>query len=223
MRRSSIGWATDALGRLLVARSDHGRLLRGKELADLERVLDIDVSPGRASAVVPGSRNEPYHVSLRVPVGPGLPDAARDLRFDCTCPDWGDPCKHGVALVLSIATMLDDEPDALARLRGPQPAPARPREPTAPARVGEAPLSTGRIAPPPREPPSWAENFGVVSAPPNIAEWLAAPRPLPDSVVIADGDPVERLLDLGPLRVDDGPDLAPALQLLVLRLLEGGG
>lgn len=37
-------------------------------------------------------------------------------RFSCTCPDWGNPCKHVGALLLHWST----DPDAFARLRSEQ-------------------------------------------------------------------------------------------------------
>jgi hypothetical protein len=41
-----------------------------------------------------------------------------DLRIDCNCPAWDDPCKHGVALLLVLLHHWDREPGELLRLRG---------------------------------------------------------------------------------------------------------
>ncbi len=40
------------------------------------------------------------------------------MGMDCTCPDAGDPCKHGVAVALSIVEVLDHDPIELFRLKG---------------------------------------------------------------------------------------------------------
>ena len=43
---------------------------------------------------------------------------ASDLRPDCTCPDWAEPCKHAAAVCYMVATELDRDPFALFLLRG---------------------------------------------------------------------------------------------------------
>lgn len=46
-----------------------------------------------------------------------LPRAA-DLRPDCECPDWADPCKHAAAVCYVVAEEMDRDPFALFLLRG---------------------------------------------------------------------------------------------------------
>ena len=41
-----------------------------------------------------------------------------DLTPECTCPDWGWPCKHASALCYQIARLLDVDPFVLLLLRG---------------------------------------------------------------------------------------------------------
>jgi uncharacterized Zn finger protein len=41
-----------------------------------------------------------------------------DLRCDCTCPDWNDPCKHAVALLLVLLHRWDRLPGHLLHVRG---------------------------------------------------------------------------------------------------------
>ncbi|MFJ3339213.1 SWIM zinc finger family protein [Streptomyces sp. NPDC086766] len=43
---------------------------------------------------------------------PGVTD------YECTCPDWGYPCKHAAALSYQFARAIDTRPDALLLLRG---------------------------------------------------------------------------------------------------------
>lgn len=49
-----------------------------------------------------------------VPLLPGV----GDLTPDCSCPDWGWPCKHASALCYQIARLLDIDPFVLLLLRG---------------------------------------------------------------------------------------------------------
>jgi len=39
-----------------------------------------------------------------------LPSSWRSLRAVCSCPDWGDPCKHTAAVLYVFADMLDTDP-----------------------------------------------------------------------------------------------------------------
>ncbi|MGR8009695.1 SWIM zinc finger family protein [Streptomyces hypolithicus] len=41
-----------------------------------------------------------------------------ELDPDCSCPDWGYPCKHAAALCYAIATTIDTDPFVLFALRG---------------------------------------------------------------------------------------------------------
>jgi len=42
----------------------------------------------------------------------------REMKRSCTCPDYGDPCKHMAALYYIIAAEIDANPQVLFRLRG---------------------------------------------------------------------------------------------------------
>lgn len=39
-----------------------------------------------------------------------FPTQWRDLRATCSCPDWGDPCKHQAAVLYVFADQLDRDP-----------------------------------------------------------------------------------------------------------------
>jgi uncharacterized Zn finger protein len=41
---------------------------------------------------------------------PLFPESARDLHLMCSCPDWGDPCKHAAAALYVLAEAFDDDP-----------------------------------------------------------------------------------------------------------------
>ena len=42
----------------------------------------------------------------------------RDLRATCSCPDWGDPCKHQAAVLYVFANQLDRDPWKLIEWMG---------------------------------------------------------------------------------------------------------
>jgi hypothetical protein len=69
------------------------RLLAGEVPAELERVFD----------------------DAGVPL---LPRRWADLRAECSCPDWENPCKHIAAVLYVLADRLDDDPWLLLRWRG---------------------------------------------------------------------------------------------------------
>jgi uncharacterized Zn finger protein len=39
-----------------------------------------------------------------------FPGSMDDLHMMCTCPDWGDPCKHVAAVLYLLAEAIDDDP-----------------------------------------------------------------------------------------------------------------
>jgi uncharacterized Zn finger protein len=47
-----------------------------------------------------------------------FPARRSDLRTQCTCPDWGDPCKHVAATHYVLGEALDRDPFLLFELRG---------------------------------------------------------------------------------------------------------
>jgi uncharacterized Zn finger protein len=47
-----------------------------------------------------------------------LPKSDAALHYHCSCPDWGDPCKHVAGLYYLIAAEIDRDPFLLFELRG---------------------------------------------------------------------------------------------------------
>lgn len=47
-----------------------------------------------------------------------FPKRREDLETSCTCPDWGDPCKHVAATHYVLGEALDRDPFLLFELRG---------------------------------------------------------------------------------------------------------
>ncbi|WP_436524697.1 SWIM zinc finger family protein [Actinoplanes sp. HUAS TT8] len=62
----------------------------------------------------------------------GLPLFPSELSIDCSCPDWGVPCKHGSAALYVLAEAFDDDPFLVLAWRG------RAREPLLDALRGTA-------------------------------------------------------------------------------------
>ncbi len=49
---------------------------------------------------------------------PLFPTSSSDLRTDCTCPDWANPCKHIAAVYYLLGERFDQDPFLLFELRG---------------------------------------------------------------------------------------------------------
>ena len=209
-RRQTPGPALRRIGRLLADRTDGGRLIRGQELFEDGMVLDLVIESDRVSAEVVGSRTWPYEATIWLATDRPLPDDAWDLAFGCTCPDVGDPCKHAVAVALAYGVHLDTA-DSTANHRRASAAPVAPPRPSIPA----WPL------PDPADRPAWADELAEADPPSTITDWLG--QDLTPATSAVSPLPVMDLLgDLGPCRLEpSGTDLAPAIQLLALRLAEG--
>ena len=47
-----------------------------------------------------------------------IPRRWKDMHRECSCPDWGDPCKHMAAVYYLLAKEIDQDPRILFALRG---------------------------------------------------------------------------------------------------------
>ncbi|WP_394796672.1 SWIM zinc finger family protein [Armatimonas sp.] len=47
-----------------------------------------------------------------------FPARQREIQAECSCPDWGDPCKHTAAVFCLLAEELDRDPFLIFALRG---------------------------------------------------------------------------------------------------------
>ena len=92
LRRSRVGrsWSRRCRRQALFA----AKLLAGEMPQDIEQVFQR----GRAVAV------------------PGR--SCGDLKTDCSCPDWSNPCKHIAAVYYLLGEEFDRDPFLLFRLRG---------------------------------------------------------------------------------------------------------
>src|SRR5664279_5624766 len=49
---------------------------------------------------------------------PLFPATGKDLSMDCSCPDWGVPCKHVAAVFYLLAESFDEDPFRILAWRG---------------------------------------------------------------------------------------------------------
>ena len=49
--------------------------------------------------------------------GTGLFPSPKEIRFECSCPDWASMCKHVAAALYGVGARLDAKPELLFRLR----------------------------------------------------------------------------------------------------------
>jgi uncharacterized Zn finger protein len=47
-----------------------------------------------------------------------FPRSLEDIFFECSCPDYGNPCKHAAAVYYLLAEQIDSDPFVLFHLRG---------------------------------------------------------------------------------------------------------
>ena len=134
------------------------RLPRGRSYVRSGAVVDLQIAPGKATALVRGS--ELYTVAIAVaPLSTarwkaiteecsgkidsvvellsgklssavmevmtrretGLFPAPKQIRIQCSCPDWATLCKHAAAVLYGVGARLDRAPELLFRLRGVDP------------------------------------------------------------------------------------------------------
>ena len=155
--------------------ADPQRFRRGKQYLADNAVSRLDLSEGVLLATVAGGRPEPYHVTITVETATrpddlgAVPERAHvarliprgeELLCSCTCPDWDDPCKHGVAALLALAAELGPRPELLTLWRCGDPD-ARPRTRVGSRARPERHLRLVQPPPPsPYETPEWHEFVG---------------------------------------------------------------
>jgi uncharacterized Zn finger protein len=86
--------------------------------AQWDTLLDaIAARAGHLAALLDGEMPAELVDDARQAGVPLLPLPA-ELDPECSCPDWGYPCKHAAALCYAIATTIDNDPFVLFALRG---------------------------------------------------------------------------------------------------------
>lgn len=133
------------------------RLPRGRSYIRTGAVLDLQITPGHVEALVAGSSNTPYKVTLDIKplakakwaalkakcIGKissllalvqgklppeiikefcnrdsGLFPSPKEIKTNCSCPDWARLCKHLAAVLYGVGARLDENPHFFFTLRG---------------------------------------------------------------------------------------------------------
>lgn len=102
-----------------------------------------------------------------------FPRASSDIDFECSCPDWGHPCKHTAAVYYLIAEALDRDPFLLFHLRG------RTREQILQG-LGQPAADAASAAEAQTAPPLTATNFYT-----DDIDWLVTRMPQDQKVPLA--------------------------------------
>jgi len=75
------------------------------------------VRPGMASKLLAGTMPDDIEKAFKA-VGADLFPQKSDLKTECTCPDWSNPCKHIVAVLFLLGEEFERDPFLIFRLRG---------------------------------------------------------------------------------------------------------
>ncbi|NUO98772.1 MAG: SWF/SNF family helicase [Nonomuraea sp.] len=120
-KTGQVGPITVSPGRLAaVTEHEYDTVVRVEQLTDAawERFLDqVAAKAGHIAALL--DRDVPHDLveAAEDAAVPLLP-AVGDLEPECSCPDWGHPCKHAAALCYQASWLLDGDPFVLLLLRG---------------------------------------------------------------------------------------------------------
>ncbi|MER6947619.1 SWIM zinc finger family protein [Nonomuraea sp. NPDC000554] len=103
-----------------VTETEYDTVVRVEQLTDAEweRFLDqVAAKAGHIAALL--DRDMPHELveAAEDAAVPLLP-AVGDLEPECSCPDWGHPCKHAAALCYQTSWLLDADPFVLLLVRG---------------------------------------------------------------------------------------------------------
>ncbi|MGI8754657.1 MAG: SWIM zinc finger family protein [Acidimicrobiales bacterium] len=83
-----------------------------------ERVATVVAGRAAHAAALLDGALEPTILADAREAGVDLLPGAGDLRPQCSCPDWADPCKHASAVCYLVADAMDADPFVLFRMRG---------------------------------------------------------------------------------------------------------
>lgn len=154
-----------------------------------------------------------------------FPRSRTDLVTSCSCPDWGDPCKHVAATHYVLGEALDRDPFLLFELRGRTKdqvlealRAARGGEPAEPPKKrtrtkASPPSEPSRSSEPPRssEPSRWSEPSQASEPPPRSRARAKASRSSDAPRSIEPDVPTVQLGDVKPDAYDAPRDALPAL------------
>jgi uncharacterized Zn finger protein len=131
-----------------------------------------------------------------------FPATRRDIRTECSCPDWVNPCKHVAAALFILAERFDDDPFLILAWRG-----------RAKAQLVERLRELRAAHPSPGAPGEAAPALGDLPAAPHLEElldsfWIGQLLP-PGPVPHAPDEPDLVLRELGPPPAEAGGSALP--------------
>lgn len=86
---------------------------------DWEKVLDAMASKAIfAAKLLSGEMPTGIEDAFADAGVPLFPTKKKDLKTDCSCPDYANPCKHIAAVYYLLAERFDDDPFLIFKLRG---------------------------------------------------------------------------------------------------------
>ncbi len=92
--------------------------VRTLAIAEWEQIADSIARTARHAAALLDGELDPGVLDDALAADITLLPRAGDLRPDCSCPDWVEPCEHAAALCYLVAAELDRDPFLLFLLRG---------------------------------------------------------------------------------------------------------
>jgi uncharacterized Zn finger protein len=71
-----------------------------------------------AAKLLAGEMPQDIEEAFRVAGVPLFPQTARDIKTECSCPDFANPCKHIAAVYYLLGERFDEDPFLIFHLRG---------------------------------------------------------------------------------------------------------
>ncbi|MGA7615799.1 MAG: SWIM zinc finger family protein [Thermoanaerobaculia bacterium] len=100
--------------------SIHVPVAETKEIGRLQRA--VAGQPYIPATLLAGKMPEEIEEVFRTANVSLFPSRASELRTDCSCPDWSNPCKHIAAVYYLLGEEFDRDPFLIFRMRGIDPA-----------------------------------------------------------------------------------------------------
>lgn len=93
--------------------------LKAYKPSDWEKLVQsLREQPFYAARLLAGEVSPDFEDVLEAAGIPLFPERVNDLKTDCSCPDWSNPCKHIAAVYYLLAEEFDRDPFLLFDLRG---------------------------------------------------------------------------------------------------------
>ncbi len=86
---------------------------------EIKKIYDIiDSNPLMLASIINGKLPDDLLKILKKEGIELFPKNFHELKRSCSCPDWGDPCKHMAGVYFVLTSMIDNDPFLLFKIRG---------------------------------------------------------------------------------------------------------